>query len=49
MRGSDTELTDRRIMAFGRRKSPKVLGRYVKRKMPRVAGATRTKPARLSE
>jgi hypothetical protein len=51
----DAELSDRQIMAQGRHKSPKVLGRYVKRTMRQVAEgaekrrASRTKAGRLSE
>jgi hypothetical protein len=33
----DAELTDRELMAQGRHKSPKVLGKYVKRTMRQVA------------
>jgi hypothetical protein len=51
----DAELTDRQIMAQGRHKSPKVLGRYVKRTMKQVAEgakkrrAVRTDGGQLSE
>jgi hypothetical protein len=34
----DAELTDRQIMAQGRHKSPKVLGKYIKRTARQVAG-----------
>jgi hypothetical protein len=43
----DAELTDREIMAQGRHKSPKVLGKYVKRTMRQVAtGAKKRRAAR---
>lgn len=43
----DAELTDREIMAQGRHKSPKVLGRYVKRTMRQVeAGAKKRRAVR---
>jgi hypothetical protein len=51
----DAELTDREIMAQGRHKSPKVLGKYVKRTMRQVAAgakkrrAARTDGGQLSE
>ena len=51
----DAELTDRELMAQGRHKSPKVLGRYVKRTMRQVAKgipkrhAERTNRGDLSE
>jgi len=53
--GGDAELTDRKIMAQGRHRSPKVLPKYVKRTMRQVeAGARkrralRTNDAQLSE
>jgi hypothetical protein len=37
----DAELTDRELMAQGRHKSPKVLGKYVKRTMRQVASGIR--------
>jgi hypothetical protein len=51
----DAELTDRELMAQGRHKSPKVLGKYVKRTMRQVASgirkrhAARTDGGQLSE
>jgi hypothetical protein len=51
----DAELTDREIMAQGRHRSPKVLGKYVKRTMRQVAAGTkkrresRTNGGQLSE
>jgi hypothetical protein len=51
----DAELTDRELMAQGRHKSPKVLGKYVKRTMRQVAKgakkrrAERTDGGQLSE
>jgi hypothetical protein len=51
----DAELTDRELMAQGRHKSPKVLGKYVKRTLKQVASglrkrhAARTKDGHLSE
>jgi hypothetical protein len=41
----DAELTDRELMAQGRHKSPKVLGRYVKRTMRQVAKGIRKRHA----
>jgi hypothetical protein len=41
----DSELTDRELMAQGRHKSPKVLGKYVKRTMRQVAAGTRKRLA----
>jgi hypothetical protein len=46
----DAELTDRQIMAQGRHKSPKVLGRYVKATMRQVAdGAEKRRASRDEE
>lgn len=45
----DAELTDREIMAQGRHKSPKVMGRYVKRTMRQVAtGARKRRSSRTN-
>ena len=45
----DAELTDREIMAQGCHKSPKVLGKYVKRTMRQVAtGAKKRRAARTN-
>jgi hypothetical protein len=41
----DAELTDRELMAQGRHKSPKVLGKYVKRTMRQVASGIRKRQA----
>jgi hypothetical protein len=41
----DAELTDRELMAAGRHKSPKVLGKYVKRTMRQVAKGLRKRHA----
>jgi hypothetical protein len=41
----DAELTDRELMAQGRHKSPKVLGKYVKRTMRQVASGIRKRHA----
>lgn len=41
----DAELTDRELMAQGRHKSPKVLGKYVKRTMRQVAKGIRKRHA----
>jgi len=41
----DTELTDRELMAQGRHKSPKVLGKYVKRTMKQVGSGARKRRA----
>jgi len=41
----DAELTDRELMAQGRHKSPKVLGKYVKRTMRQVASGVRKRQA----
>jgi hypothetical protein len=42
----DAELTDRELMAQGRHKSPKVLGKYVKKTMRQVASGIRKRHAR---
>ena len=45
----DAELTDRELMAQGRHKSPKVLGKYVNRTMRQVAkGARKRRAARTN-
>ncbi len=41
----DAELTDRELMAQGRHKSPKVMGKYVKRTMRQVAKGIRKRQA----
>jgi hypothetical protein len=45
----DAELTDRELMAQGRHKSPKVLGKYVKRTMRQVASGIRKRHAAREE
>jgi hypothetical protein len=45
----DAELTDRELMAQGRHKSPKVLGKYVKRTMRQVASGIRKRHAARKE
>ena len=46
---ADAELTDREIMAQGRHKSPKVLGKYAKRTERQVAKGTRKRIASRTE
>jgi hypothetical protein len=46
---SDAELTDQELMAQGRHKSRKVLGKYVKRTMRQVAKGTPETPRGANE